>query len=118
MNEDNPAHIMVMTSTMEIEEVRIMKRCLRMVLAGVLILSALGCMQRWSSKEKTPLMTKEELRTMLSSPNVTVVDVRIEDDWKKSELKIQGAVREDPEKHVGTWADKYPKDRTLVFYCS
>ena len=118
MNEDNPAHIMVMTSTMEIEEVRIMKRCLRMVLAGVLILSALGCMQRWSSKEKTPLMTKEELRTMLGSPNLTVVDVRIEDEWKKSELKIQGAVRENPENHVRTWADKYPKDRTLVFYCS
>ena len=93
-----------------------MKGCFRMALAGVLILLALGCLQRWSSEDKAPLMTKEELRTVLDSPNVAVVDVRIEDDWKKSELKIQGAVREDPEKHVRTWANKYAKDKTLVFY--
>ena len=118
MNEDDPVHWVSSTHKTEKREVKRMKGGFRMALAGVLILLALGCMQRWSSKEKTPLMTKEELRTMLGSPNVTVVDVRIEDEWKKSELKIQGAVREDPEKHVGTWADKYPKDRTLVFYCS
>ena len=105
-----------MTHRAEIAEVTTMKRCLRMLLVGVLVLSALGCMQRWSSQDKTPLMTREELRTLLGSPNVTVVDVRIESEWKKSELKIQGAVREDPEKHVRTWASKYSKDNTLVFY--
>jgi hypothetical protein len=27
-------------------------------------------------------------------------------------------VREDPLKDVQGWFDKYPKDKTLVFYCS
>jgi hypothetical protein len=44
-----------------------------------------------------------------------VVDVRIADDWKKSDLKIKGAIREDPEKDYRVWASKYPKDKTLVF---
>ena len=83
-----------------------------------MIFAVLGCLQRLSSENKAPLMTKEELRTLLGSPNVTVVDVRIEDDWKKSELKIKGAVRGDPEQHVRTWANKYPKENTLVFYCA
>jgi rhodanese-related sulfurtransferase len=32
-------------------------------------------------------------------------------------VKIKGAVREDLEK-VDTWMNKYPKDKTLVFYCA
>jgi len=45
-------------------------------------------------------------------------DVREADSWEKSRLKIQGAVREDPGKDVKGWLDRYPKDKTLVFYCS
>jgi hypothetical protein len=116
MNEDNPAHMMRAANRREIRKVKIRKRCFRMALAGVLILAASGCLQRWASEDKTPRMTKEELRTLLGSPNVALVDVRIEDDWKKSELKIQGAVRENPEKDVRTWANRYPKDKTLIFY--
>ena len=60
-------------------------------------------------------MTKEELKSMLGNPEVIVVDVRAATGWDASDLKIQGAVREDPKK-VSSWADKYPKDKTLVFY--
>ena len=63
-------------------------------------------------------MTKEELKSLLGNPDVIVVDVRIAAEWKRADLKIQGAVREDPEKDYKTWASKYPKDKTLVFYCS
>jgi len=38
-------------------------------------------------------------------------------DWTGSDLKIRGAVREDP-LAVDSWANKYPKDKTLVFYCA
>ena len=38
-------------------------------------------------------------------------------DWAPSNTKIKGAIREDPPK-VSSWMEKYPKDKTLVFYCS
>ena len=63
-------------------------------------------------------MTKEELKSLLDNPEVAILDVRIADEWKKTNLKIKGAVREDPEKDYRSWASKYPKDKTLVFYCS
>jgi rhodanese-related sulfurtransferase len=62
-------------------------------------------------------MTKEELKPMLGSPDLMVIDVRKASDWDSSELKIKDAVREDPEQ-VETWMGKYPKERALVFYCA
>ena len=64
-----------------------------------------------------PRMTKEELKTMLGSPNLLIIDVRYGKDWTDSNLKIKGAIREDPEA-FDSWANKYPKDKTLVFYCA
>ena len=64
---------------------------------------------------EAPRITKEELRSLLGSPDVVVLDVRVGDEWKKSNEKIQGAVREEPEK-FNQWAAKYPKEKTLVFY--
>jgi rhodanese-related sulfurtransferase len=63
-------------------------------------------------------MTKEELKSLVGISDVIVLDVRIVGEWKRDALKIQGAVREDPEKDYKSWASKYPKDKTLVFYCS
>jgi rhodanese-related sulfurtransferase len=64
-----------------------------------------------------PRITKEELKAMLDSPNLILIDVRTQRDWKESDLKIKGAIREDPEV-VESWVNKYPKDKTLVFYCA
>ena len=62
-------------------------------------------------------MSIEELKGMLGNPDLVIVDVRRDGDWKSSNVKIKGAVREDPEKG-GTWMSKYPKDKSLVFYCA
>ena len=62
-------------------------------------------------------MTIEELKGMLGNPDLVIVDVRRDGDWKSSEAKIKGAVREDQDK-VDAWMNKYPKDKTLVFYCA
>jgi rhodanese-related sulfurtransferase len=62
-------------------------------------------------------MTKEELKVKLDNPDLIVIDVRLGKDWTNSDLKIKGAVRENPEA-VDSWANKYPKDKTLVFYCA
>jgi hypothetical protein len=74
-----------------------------------------ACFQNVASEKDAPRIAKEELKSMLGNPEVIVVDVRISDDWKKSEWKIKGAVREDPEKFK-SWAINYSKDKTFVFY--
>ena len=62
-----------------------------------------------------PRMTIEELRPLIGNPEVVIIDVRVGDEWKKSTEKIQGAVREDPQK-FNQWVGKYPKEKTFVFY--
>jgi len=72
----------------------------------------------WAARaDEVPRITKEELRNLLGIPDVIVLDVRTGASWKEDKLKIKGAVREDP-KEVSSWAPKYPKDKTLVFYCA
>jgi len=89
------------------------------VIASITVgLALVGCFQNMASDDGVPKMTKEELKSLLGNPDLVVVDVRVSSEWKKSEHKIKGAVREDPEKAIDSWADKYPKDKTLVFYCS
>ncbi len=78
-------------------------------LAAVVIFSCIAL------AEEAPRMTKEELKGMLSNLDVIIIDVRTERAWEMSELKIKGAVRENPS-DVNSWTDKYPKDKTLVFY--
>jgi rhodanese-related sulfurtransferase len=63
-------------------------------------------------------MSKEELKSMLGNPEVIIIDVRAGGDWDKSKEKIKGAVREDPNKKAKSWAEKYSKDKTIVFYCA
>ena len=63
-------------------------------------------------------ISKEQLLSMAGNPEVVILDVRESGSWKDSKMKIKGAVREDPGKGVQGWFDRYPKDKTLVFYCS
>jgi rhodanese-related sulfurtransferase len=64
-----------------------------------------------------PRMTKDELKAMLGNPNLIIIDVRHDQDWKGSDVRIKGAVREDPD-DVKSWARKYSKDRLIVLYCA
>jgi rhodanese-related sulfurtransferase len=67
--------------------------------------------------EPPPRITKEELKQHLGDPKVVIVDVRAGRDWSKSDRKISGAVREEPN-DAGTWATRYPKDNLIVLYCA
>lgn len=67
--------------------------------------------------EDAPRITKEEVKTLLSDPNVVILDARILSDWKKSDKKIKGAVRVDPH-DVGAWAGNYSKEKKIIVYCS
>ncbi len=82
------------------------------------MMTAFACMPFVTADSKVPRMTKEELRQIMDRPDVVVIDVRTGDSWRRSERMIKGAVRENPEKDVKTWAIRYERDKTLVFYCT
>jgi hypothetical protein len=71
-----------------------------------------------SGAEKDPdRITIAQLKEMLGRHDAIIIDVRDPISWDKSDSKIRGAVREDPEQ-LSAWANKYPKNKTIVFYCS
>ncbi len=94
-------------------------RTLALVFTSLMILLGTASTRVFAmgNQPEVPRMTKEELRSKLGSPDVTIIDVRVGGEWQASKEKIQGAVRQEPGE-VKTWADKFPKDKTLVLYCS
>jgi rhodanese-related sulfurtransferase len=68
-----------------------------------------------SGKEDIPRMKVEELKSLLGSPDVVVLDVRL--GGEIAPKRILGSVFENPEK-VDAWSSKYPKRKKIVLYCS
>jgi hypothetical protein len=66
---------------------------------------------------EVPRISIERTRQMLASADVVVIDVRTAKTWWRSNSKIKNAVREEPGSPE-RWMQKYPKDKTLIFYCS
>jgi rhodanese-related sulfurtransferase len=93
-----------------------MKKICVIIIMGFLMASTV-IMADTAGPAGVKLVTIEELKSMLGNPDVIIVDVRQASDYEDSKTKIQGAVREDP-RAAATWMKKYPKDKTLVFYCS
>ena len=76
-----------------------------------------GVFTTFARSAEAPRMAREELKAMLGNPDVVVIDVRTPGDWKGSDSKIKGSVREEPGA-IESWVMKYPKDKTLVLYCA
>ena len=68
------------------------------------------------SKPDVPLMTKEDLKTRLSAPNQTIIDLRKAKGTDGRGLTILGSVREKAT-DVEKWTDKYDKGQTLILVC-
>ena len=66
---------------------------------------------------EVPRISIEHTRQMLANPNVVIIDVRTAKAWWRSPTKIANAVREELGSAEQS-AQKYPKDKTLIFYCS
>jgi len=67
--------------------------------------------------EDVPRMTKDELKAMLGSPDLVIVDVRTFGEYMSSDFKIKGAVRAGG----GAFEDflfSYPKGKIFVLYCT
>ncbi len=66
---------------------------------------------------EVPRISVEETKALLGNPDVIIIDVRTAKSWWRSPTKILNAVREEPGA-VEKWAEKYPKDKTLILYCT
>ena len=89
----------------------------RLLIATLIIFFLVGASMILAKSVDAPRMTKDELKGMLGNPDLVIVDVRYGKDWTDSDLKIKGAAREDP-KVFESWANKYPKNKTIVLYCA
>jgi hypothetical protein len=87
------------------------------IVLGMLMAVGLGATAQAASPEPVPRMTLEQAKAMLGNPEFIIIDVRAPKDWNSSGSKIKGAIREDPS-NIPAWADKYPKGKTLLFYCA
>lgn len=95
-------------------------RTTKVTLLAAMILSLFLMSSSFSAVLAAPEVAKmsiDELKGTLDAKDYVLVDVRAGKDWSSSELKIKGAVREDP-KMFDSWAAKYPKDKKIVLYCA
>jgi rhodanese-related sulfurtransferase len=92
-----------------------MKKWVSLAALGILIVF-IGCTTIQRTQD-VPRIPKDELKANLGSPDVVLIDVRAESDWKKSGEKITGAIRMDPEA-VDSWAATLPKDKEIILYCA
>lgn len=95
----------------------LIKLVMSLILSAV-FLSSVGADEppRINSKD-VPRISKEEVKAKLGKGNVIVIDVRLPGQLKPGEPKIRGAVVENPSE-VRNWMPKYPKRKTLIFYCA
>jgi rhodanese-related sulfurtransferase len=96
---------------------------MRAIFVGIILLLAVSCAPDDSDyvfrnddrPEYTRTTTVDALRA-LDPARVTVVDVRLKEDFEASPTMIPGAVRHDPEA-IADWASHLPKDKPVVVYC-
>ncbi len=89
----------------------------RLFIVASIIFFMVGMLTAFAKSAEAPRMSIDSLKAMMGNPDLVIIDVRYGKDWTGSDSKIKGAVREDPEA-VDSWANKYPKDKTLVLYCA
>lgn len=66
--------------------------------------------------DSVPKMDKEVLKSQLGTKNLVILDVRQDQDWQGSDIKIKDAMRID-KGDLSTVMD-LPKDTTIVLYCA
>jgi hypothetical protein len=88
-----------------------------LLIGMIFIFLGVGIFVKPTISADVPGMTKDELKALLGNPDLVILDVRRGSDWTSSDLKIKGALREEPN-DIESWANKYSKDKVLVLYCA
>ena len=78
----------------------------------VVVLSAVR-----SAADDVARITKEELKILMSNPDLVILDVRKSSHWDSSDYKITGAMR-DNTNDMDSFAKKYMRNKTFVLYCA
>ena len=84
----------------------------------MLILLTIGLFTTFALSADVPMMTKDELKAMLDSPDLVIFDVRMGSDYFSSDLKIKGATRPLVIDNIGNAMLMHPKGTTFVVYCA
>ena len=87
---------------------------MKRVLSLLIVLMVLAASPLFATS--VPKMDKDELKSLLGSENLVILDVRLGRDWSSSEFKIKDALRVDGGDL--SVANNYPKDNTFVLYCA
>jgi rhodanese-related sulfurtransferase len=82
-------------------------------ITGILLVA----MSFTASAASVPRISTDELKLKLGAADLVVLDVRGNWDWVKSEEQIPGSDRVAPG-GASQWAANYPKEKTIVLYCT
>ena len=69
------------------------------------------------SVQEVVRISPAQLKAMLSDPELLIIDLRISQHWHRSDAKIPGAKRFDPQ-DVQSWAQDLDRDKKIVTYCA
>ncbi len=61
-------------------------------------------------------LSVDELKDLTAAEDITIVDVRLTEDFALDPILIPGAEYRDPEL-ISSWSDLLPKDKKVVLYC-
>ena len=93
-----------------------MKYILRMTLGLAVMIFFVFTMPTYGAEDVSRIST-EQLNDILDSPDLVILDVRTKKDWEKSDKKIIGAVRVDPD-DVSSWAGDFSQEKNIILYCA
>ncbi len=63
--------------------------------------------------QTVPELEIDQVSPLLGKPDVVILDLRT----GKIDAKIPGSVREDPNRSLDSWAEKFSREKTLILYC-
>lgn len=61
-------------------------------------------------------LSQSEFAEIQNSDDITLIDVRLVEDFAEDPILIPGAEHKDPEM-IASWANLIPKDKKVVLYC-
>jgi len=85
------------------------------VFAVVFSLSSDLCGEENLPLSGVPRVTKEQIKELVGQADFVLLDVRPNEQWRATQVKLPGAIHEDPEDVKG-WAEKYQKSARVVTY--
>ena len=87
----------------------------RHVMLGLLVSAFVIFLSLSVSAAEVTIISDVQLKGILDSPEIVIIDVRGSKDWRSSNIKIKGAVRKIPKKFE-SWAHELPTDKKLILY--